>query len=43
MKYEGTNIMKKDDVKTITLTAMFAALIAVMTACIKVPTGINGG
>lgn len=43
MKYEVTSIMKKDDVKTITLTAMFAALIAVMTAFIKVPTGINEG
>lgn len=31
------------NVKKITLTAMFAALIAVMTAFIKMPTGINEG
>ena len=35
--------MKKTDLKKITLTAIFAALIAVMTAFIKVPTGINEG
>lgn len=35
--------MKRSNVKTITLTAMFAALIAVATAFIKVPTGINDG
>lgn len=35
--------MKNVNVKKITLTAMFAALIAVMTAFIKVPTGINEG
>lgn len=35
--------MKKSDLKRITLTAIFAALVAVMTAFIKVPTGINEG
>ena len=35
--------MKKTDLKKITLTAIFAALVAVMTAFIKVPTGINEG
>ena len=35
--------MKKSSLKKITLTAMFAALVAVMTAFIKVPTGINEG
>lgn len=35
--------MKKNNVKTITLTAVFAALIAVTTAFIKIPTGINEG
>ena len=35
--------MKKTDLKEITLTAIFAALVAVMTAFIKVPTGINEG
>ena len=35
--------MKKTDLKKITLTEIFAALIAVMTALIKVPTGINEG
>lgn len=35
--------MKKSDLKKITLTAIFAALVAVMTAFIKVPTGINEG
>lgn len=35
--------MKKGNIKTITLTAMFAALIAVTTAFIKVPIGINEG
>lgn len=35
--------MKKQSVKKITFTALFAALIAVMTAFIKMPTGINEG
>ena len=35
--------MKKTDLKKITLTAIFAALVAVTTAFIKVPTGINEG
>lgn len=35
--------MKKSNLKKITLTAMFAALIAVMTAFIKIPIGINEG
>ena len=35
--------IKKTDLKKITLTAVFAALIAVMTAFIKMPTGINEG
>lgn len=35
--------MKKISVKKITFTAVFAALIAVMTAFIKMPTGINEG
>ena len=35
--------MKKVSVKKITLTAVFAAIIAVMTAFIKIPTGINEG
>lgn len=38
-----TNSAKKISVKKITLTAVFAALIAAMTAFIKVPTGINEG
>ncbi|MDO5123845.1 MAG: TIGR04002 family protein [Eubacteriales bacterium] len=33
----------KSNLKKITLTAVFAAIIAVMTAYIKIPTGINGG
>lgn len=36
-------MMKKVSVKKITLTAVFAAIIAVMTAFIKIPTGINEG
>ena len=35
--------MKKTDLKKITLTAIFAALIAVMTAFIKIPIGVNNG
>lgn len=35
--------MKKNHLKSMTLTAMFAALIAVMTAFIKIPIGSNGG
>lgn len=35
--------MENNNVKRITFTAVFAALIAVMTAFIKVPTGINEG
>lgn len=35
--------MKMKSVKKITFTALFAALIAVMTAFIKMPTGINEG
>ncbi len=35
--------MEKKSVKKITFTALFAALIAVMTAFIKMPTGINEG
>lgn len=35
--------MKNKEVRKLVLTAMFAALIAVSTAMIKIPTGINGG
>ena len=35
--------MKKNNLRKITLTAIFAALIAVTTAFIKIPTGINEG
>ncbi len=35
--------MKKHGAKKITLTAVFAAMIAVMTAFVKIPTGINEG
>lgn len=35
--------MKKTNLKTITLAAVFAALIAAATAFIKVPTGFNEG
>ncbi|MBQ2237795.1 MAG: TIGR04002 family protein [Clostridia bacterium] len=35
--------MKKSSLKKIVITAMFAALIAVMTAFIKIPIGANGG
>ena len=35
--------MKKISIKKITLTAVFAAIIAIMTAFIKIPTGINDG
>lgn len=35
--------MKKINLKKITFAAIFAALIAVMTAFIKMPTGINEG
>ena len=35
--------MKKQSVKKITFTALFAALIAVMTAFIKMPTDIYEG
>ena len=35
--------MKKYYLKKITLTAVFAALITVLTATVKIPIGVNGG